>query len=303
MSQTLWLELAGAEVRYYDVGGIRTRTIEAGTGPALLMMHGSSGHAEAFARNIIPLAERFRVIAPDYLGSGMTEYPSTFPTMRDRVDHMIGILDAAGVETATVLGESFGGSHAISGALWYPDRVSGLIVVVGGGPFLVDTVAADEQKLARGMKGLIEGNARIVAEGPTMEGVRDRLAWLFYQPDKSLTDELIALRYYYYQRDNIRRANADVVAALRRGETISVPMGPEQLSTVTQPTLFIWTDHNPTIPTSQARKASEYIPNVQFVEMTDCGHWPQWEDPSTFNKVVTDFMLGLTAPTEKTAAV
>jgi 2-hydroxy-6-oxonona-2,4-dienedioate hydrolase len=293
MPKTLWLELAGAEVRFYDVGGIRTRTVEAGTGPALLLMHGSSGHAEAFARNIIPLSEHFRVIAPDYLGSGMTEYPSTFPTMRDRVDHMIGVLDAAGVERAAVLGESFGGSHAMSGALWYPDRVSSLIVVVGGGPYLVDTAVEDQDKLTRGMKSLIEGNARIVEQGPTIEGVRDRLAWLFYQPDESLTDELIALRYYYYQRDNIRRANADLVAASRRGESVSVPMTPDQLRAITQPTLFIWTDHNPTIPTAQARKASEYIPDVQFVEMKDCAHWPQWEDPAAFNKIVTDFLIGL----------
>ena len=295
MAQTLWLELSGAEVRYYDVEGIRTRAIEAGTGPALLMMHGSTGHAEAFARNIVPLSEHFHVIAPDYLGSGMTDYPSTTPTMRDRVDHMIGVLDAAGVDTAAVLGESFGASHALSGALWYPDRISAVIPVVGGGPFLVDTSQADSERLARGMKGLLEGNARIVEEGPTIEGVRDRLAWLFYEPDKSLTDELAALRYFYYQRDNIKRANADIVAGLRRGETISVPMTPENLAQIKQPTLFIWTDHNPTIPTAQARKASEYIPNVKFVEMANCGHWPQWEDPETFNSILTEFLLGLPA--------
>lgn len=303
MAQTLWLDLAGAEVRFYDVGGIRTRVIEAGSGPALLMMHGSSGHAEAFARNVVPLSEHFHVIAPDYLGSGMTDYPATTPTMRDRVDHMIGVLDATGVQAAAVLGESFGASHALSGALWYPDRVSSVIPVVGGGPFLVDTDEADADRLARGMKGLIEGNARIVEEGPTMEGVRDRLSWLFYESDKSLTDELVALRYLYYQRDNIRRANADMVAALRRGETISVPMTPESLSQISQPTLFVWSDHNPTIPTAQARKASEYVPDVQFVEMADCGHWPQWEDPPTFNRIVTEFLLGLQARRKDQAAV
>ena len=136
-----------------------------------------------------------------------------------------------------------------------------------------------------------------------MEGVRDRLAWLFHEPEKSLTDELAALRYRYYQRDNIRRANADLVAALRRGTRCPSPMTPETLSQITQPTLFIWTDHNPTIPTVQARKASEFIPDVQFVEMANCGHWPQWEDASTFNKIVTEFLLGLQARRKDEAAV
>lgn len=290
MTQTLWLEMAGAEVRYYDVRGVRTRTIEAGSGPALLLLHGSSGHAEAFARNIVPLSKRFRVIAADYLGSGMTEYPEATPTMRDRVDHMIGILDAVGVRQAAILGESFGASHALAGALWYPERVSSVIVVVGGGPFVVDTEKADEEKVASGMKGLLEGNARIVEEGPTLEGVRSRLAWLFYEPEKSVTDELAALRYFYYQRPAIKRANADIVESLRRGDPVSVPMTPDLLSQIKQPTLFVWTDHNPTIPTNQARKASEYVPDVEFVEMKNCGHWPQWEDPETFNAVVESYL-------------
>src|SRR5262249_3302604 len=54
---TFWTEALGAEVRYYDAGGIRTRVLEAGTGDPVVMIHGLSGHAETFIRNVVPLAE------------------------------------------------------------------------------------------------------------------------------------------------------------------------------------------------------------------------------------------------------
>jgi pimeloyl-ACP methyl ester carboxylesterase len=57
-TQSLWLGLLGAETRYYDAGGIRTRAIESGSGdPPLIMLHGVGGHAEAFARNVVPLGK------------------------------------------------------------------------------------------------------------------------------------------------------------------------------------------------------------------------------------------------------
>jgi len=52
---SLWLDLLGAEVRYYDAAGVRTRSIECGAGETVIMLHGIGGHAEAFARNVVRL--------------------------------------------------------------------------------------------------------------------------------------------------------------------------------------------------------------------------------------------------------
>src|SRR4051794_10178115 len=60
---TFWLGMLGGEVRYYDAGGVRTRCLEAGSGPALVLLHGTGGHAESWIRNVMPLAAHFRVYA------------------------------------------------------------------------------------------------------------------------------------------------------------------------------------------------------------------------------------------------
>jgi 2-hydroxy-6-oxonona-2,4-dienedioate hydrolase len=53
--------------------------------------------------------------------------------------------------------------------------------------------------------------------------------------------------------------------------------------------MFVWSDHNPT-PAAVAEAAFSYLANGPFVLMTDCGHWPQWEDAPTFNRHVMAFL-------------
>ena len=55
---SIWGELGDVdhEVRHVDVGGVRTRVLRAGSGPDLILLHGTGGHLEAYARNIAGLA-------------------------------------------------------------------------------------------------------------------------------------------------------------------------------------------------------------------------------------------------------
>lgn len=72
---TIWNDLADLAFKnyYVDANGIRTRVLEAGTGEPLILLHGTGGHIEAYARNIRGLSEHFRVICIDMLGHGYTE--------------------------------------------------------------------------------------------------------------------------------------------------------------------------------------------------------------------------------------
>lgn len=50
----MWGDMADVAVRqhYVEAAGIRTRVLEAGAGPSLVMVHGTGGHLEAYVRNI-----------------------------------------------------------------------------------------------------------------------------------------------------------------------------------------------------------------------------------------------------------
>lgn len=56
------------------------------------------------------------------------------------------------------------------------------------------------------------------------------------------------------------------------------------------PTLVLWTDRDPTAPVETGEKLSAAIPGSKFIVMEGCGHWPQFEDHETFNRIHIDFL-------------
>src|SRR5215210_513168 len=99
---SFWLQTLGGEVRYYDAAGVRTRCLEAGSGPPLVLLHGTGGHAESWIRNVLPLAAQFHVYAIDMVGHGFTDKPALGYTPRDYAAHVVAFLDAVGVAKAHV---------------------------------------------------------------------------------------------------------------------------------------------------------------------------------------------------------
>jgi 2-hydroxy-6-oxonona-2,4-dienedioate hydrolase len=128
---SIWLDLLGAEVRYYDAAGVRTRSLEAGSGETVIMLHGVGGHAEAFARNVVPLSRTFNARAIDYYGHGLTGFGDQDFSKDAYVKHLIDFMDAAGIERAHLIGESLGGWIAVWTAIHYPDRVGKIVYTVG----------------------------------------------------------------------------------------------------------------------------------------------------------------------------
>lgn len=106
-----------------DVEGIATNYHRLGSGPPVVLLHGSGPGVSAYAnwRLTMPaLAERFTVIAPDIVGFGFTDRPEAFPYGLDAWRaHLLGFVDALGLERFSLVGNSFGGGLAISLAAAY----------------------------------------------------------------------------------------------------------------------------------------------------------------------------------------
>lgn len=279
---SLWDELLGAEVRYYDAAGVRTRSIQAGTGMPVIMLHGIGGHAEAFARNVVPLGADFDARALDYYGHGLTG-TGTMPFGKDAfVKHLIDYMDAAGLERAHLIGESLGGWIAAWTAIDHPDRVGKVIYTVGA-HLKVPIDAETEKKTQFGLSEL-KRLTRQFKEHPSRENVYERLKWLFHKPDRDITDELVDLRWALYQL-SIGKAGSESVI----GES-EFDLTPENLARIPAPTLFLWTDHNPSQQVATAKVAMTYVKNAEWAMIEDAGHWPQWEHPELFNQIVRDYL-------------
>jgi 2-hydroxy-6-oxonona-2,4-dienedioate hydrolase/2-hydroxy-6-oxo-6-(2'-carboxyphenyl)-hexa-2,4-dienoate hydrolase len=287
---SLWVEALGASVRYYDASGVRTRAIEAGDGDALILLHGMGGHAETYIKNVVPLGKHYRTIAIDMLAHGMTAAPPNLAYLvPDYVEHFRALLDALGIEKAHFLGESMGGWFAFWFGLKYPERMRSFISATGSG------LGVDGLEVCN-LPGVIKMRelSKEIYANPTRELVAARLAWLFHEPEKFVSDELIDTRLHMWSRPEVRAVSGKVLQMLDHDVAKQWYIKDEQLKAFEPPLYFLWTRHNPSIPWQTAKRASE-ISGGAFDIMEDCGHWPPYENPALFNEKVLGFLDGLKA--------
>lgn len=80
----------------------------------------------------------------------------------------------------------------------------------------------------------------------------------------------------------------------RHGESVRVrfDLAVAEYGAITAPTLVVWTSDDPTADVGEGKRIASMIPGARFEVMSGCGHWPQYEDPKTFNRLHLDFLLG-----------
>jgi 2-hydroxy-6-oxonona-2,4-dienedioate hydrolase len=287
---TMWQDLATSEftLSFVDAGGVRTRVVTAGAGPALLLLHGTGGHLETYQKNITALSKRFRVIVPDMIGHGYTGRPDVKYTLDDYADHAFALLDSLGAGQAFVSGESLGGCVAAWMALRAPARVPALVLNTG-------ILEKPDQAGLRQLADLGQ-RTRQLMENLSLDTIRRRMEWLVLDP-ATMTDEMISVRYAIYSQPGMV---ADVqrilhaVLEMNRGVYAGTDyINRELLREISCPTLVLWSDHNPGKPLDRVKPAIELIPDVAVSVVRDAAHWPQFEQPAQVNRQMIDFLAGL----------
>jgi 2-hydroxy-6-oxonona-2,4-dienedioate hydrolase len=277
---TVWTELAGLEysIRWVHIGQWSTRVLETGAGTPLILMHGTGGHLEAYARNLRSLGSGYRVVAYDYPGHGWTTPAETDLEVDVYVEHLAGLMDALGIGQAHLSGESLGGWVAVKFAARYPERVGRLILNTPGG-----TMATPE------VMERIRSLSQAAADDPSEERIRARLEWLTADP-RSVTDELVAIRRGVYSRPGFAASMRHILCLqdpdVRRRNMVT----DDDLAAIAAPTLVIWTSDDPSGPAKAGLDMAQHIRAGEFQLIEDAGHWPQWEQRETFDRIVSEFL-------------
>ncbi|MBA4603407.1 alpha/beta fold hydrolase [Thermoactinomyces mirandus] len=278
---TIWTDLADVEFKLYylDANGIKTRVLEAGKGEPLILLHGTGGHIEAYARNVKGLSEKFRVICIDMVGHGYTDKPNREYGIDYYSDHLLWVIQALGLSKVCLSGESLGGWVAAWFAAYHPEYTQAMVLNTPG----------NVNNKPEVMKRLKDSTIKAVVEA-NYENVKTRLEWLMY--DKSqVTDELIKTRYDIYTRPEYQEAVYNIVCLQDIKVRERYSWDPSWCSKINVPTLLAWTDHDPTSTVEEGKQLKKMIPNSEFIVIKDAGHWPQWEKPEEFNYILTKFLL------------
>ena len=260
-----------------QAAGIATNVHVAGSGEPVLLLHGSGPGVTAWANwrlTIPPLAERFTVIAPDIVGFGFTERPPGFGyDLQSWTAHVVGLLDALGVESAHVVGNSFGGALALSLAAAHPARVRRLVLMGSVG-------TAGE---------ITPGLEAVWGYEPSVANMRALLDLFAY--DRTLVDDDLAnLRYQASIRPGIQEAFAALFPPPRQAALDALAQPDDALRALAHETLIVHGREDRVIPLASSLRLLELIPRSQLHVFGRCGHWTQIEHADRFTRLVADFL-------------
>lgn len=273
------------ELRYRVIHGYRRAYRMAGSGPALLLVHGISDHSGTWAHLLPSLASRYTVIAPDLLGHGGSDKPRADYAaaayacgLRD----LLGVLD---IDRVTVVGHSLGGGVAMQFAYQFPERCSRLVLVASGG---VDRGVHPLLRLASA-----PGAGLTLPLLTRMPGVPALLQMLDFGPDSEYARErYVALRDRAARTAFLRtlRSVVDV-----RGQVVT--MLDRCYLTRGIPTLLVWGAADRIVPVEHAHKAHEAMPGSRLEIFEGAGHFPHQNDPERFVGLLDEF-IAATPPAE-----
>ncbi|HLT99629.1 MAG TPA: alpha/beta hydrolase [Burkholderiaceae bacterium] len=271
-------------VGFVDVGGINTRYLHAGSGPALVLLHGVGMSADIWFKNIPYLARSHRVIALDMLNHGFTDlapYEGVAPQQKI-TEHILASLDALGIDKFSVAGSSFGGQVAALVYFAAPQRVENLIIIGSGTSFNPEAEFA--ASLARVLQTALQA-----FDDPTWESCRKRMESVVYTPS-SVPDELLLSQLTSYARSGMADAYKATLAGMMDLDLVRPFRLLERLDQLRARTLIVWGRQDIRGAVERALAASEVIPDCTIEVFEECGHFPHLEHPRRFNQVVSDFL-------------
>jgi pimeloyl-ACP methyl ester carboxylesterase len=273
------------EPRELELYGHRVSYRTAGSGPALLLLHGIANSSETWERVAPLLSERFTLIAPDLMGHGQSETPRGDYSLGAHASAARDIATALGHERMTILGHSLGGGIAMQFAYQFPERVERMVLVSSGG-------------LGREVHWLLRAaslpaadyvlpaltSRRLLGLGRDLGGLLGRVG---LRPGGDL--EVLGRGFESLDNKGSRQAFLHTVRAVIEPGGQRVSAQSRLAVAATLPTLIVWGERDSIIPLEHGAAAHAAMPSSRFEVFDRAGHMPHDDDPYRFAKVLIDF--------------
>ncbi|MCW5801586.1 MAG: alpha/beta fold hydrolase [Deltaproteobacteria bacterium] len=272
---------APADATFVEVDGVHVRYREAGSGPAVVLVHGYGASSDSWAPVIPAIAASHRVIAVDLKGFGWTSRPEGDYSPAAQAALVWGVLDKLGVKDVAIVGHSWGSSVALSMAVAHPDRVRRVA--------LYAAYVYDDQ---------VPGFFRW-AEAP---GLGELLFGAFYA---ERIEDRAALAYFderWVTQARVERVEADLArpgttaAALAVARKHHFGKLHEALRGFARPVLLLWGEEDQVTPVRFGHRLAEELADAELKTYPRCGHIPMVEARHRSNRDLAAFLAKDLAP-------
>jgi pimeloyl-ACP methyl ester carboxylesterase len=255
----LSVSVEGAEVAYAQQGRLAL--------PPLVLLHGWGASHKFWKYCFSAFSPRWRVIAPDLTGFGLSEKPDRDYRVEALADWLGKFLAALKLDRVALVGHSMGGTISLIYAMAHPEKIRKLAVV---NP-LVDGATAFNSRTKLCMLPVVR---RLLFLGSRIKPIRRWVTKDFSyvaRYDDELSEDLIRGTF---------QSTFDTLISTR--DTDLRP----KLSTLAVETLVIGTDRDQLVAPDQAN----LVPAHRRELIADCGHIPMIERPEEFNRILNEFL-------------
>jgi len=279
-----------ARSRFVAVDGPveRLHYLDAGQGDPVVLLHGA-GTPVADWVPLLGALDGYRLVAFERPGHGLSDpFDHRGTAFREFSDQLVAaFLDALDLESAALVGNSFGGYHALAYSARHPERVDRLAVV--GAPAGIERSMPLPTKLF-GVRGLNRPWYRL-----TLPGDVDQ-ARQFYRRINVADDEALPDVFFECYRASTsipgRRetllSQFEGIVGLRGGAPEFLIR--DELGSIDVSTRFLWGEDDYFYPPSVGRAAASELPDAEFAAIDDAGHMPWLEPDSAVDESLAEFL-------------
>lgn len=269
-----------------DQGVIRYHEAGEGNSEVLLLLHGSGPGVNGWRNyrgNIGFFAQTHHVYIVEFPGFGVSDPVDGHPVLTAGAS-VIRFMDALGIDSAAVIGNSMGGVVGINLAIKQPDRISKLVTIGGVGPNVFSpspseglrllqefTDAPDRDKLVRWLNSMVYDRSLVTQE------LLDERWEAAIDPEAAKTAAMMYSSAAFEMQQKFL-ASADIAPYWAMMHKVSCP------------TLLTWGRDDRVSPPDMAMVPMRLIPQAELHVFPNCGHWVMIEAKEAFESAVAAFL-------------
>ena len=271
-----WMSLPAGRMHYVDEG----------RGPAtIVLVHGTPTWSYEWRHVITALASRYRIIAPDHLGFGLSDRPANGAfTPEWHAANFAAFMDQLAPGPVTLVVHDYGGPIALGVALQRPEMVERVVIVNSWmWSFEDDREMKARGSIAGGMIGRFLyrwANFSLRVLMPGAYGDRARLT--------------PAIHRVYLDRFQDRWSRGAVLwplaRALNGSSAFFQDLWQRRQRLADRPILIVWGMKDTAFRPHQAERWSSAFPHARVVRLDGAGHWPHEEDPAAVSAAIESFV-------------
>src|SRR5262245_19881616 len=270
---------SSGKTRKVSVNGLTFAYVDQGSGPPIVLVHGSMSDYREWSKQTAAFAKHYRVIAYSrrYHWPNLAAGKDVDASVERQADDLAAIIRALGIAPAHVVGHSFGGAVALNLALRYPELVQTLVLA---------------EPAVTGVLGQMPDNDAVLKES---QAIRAEMKEAFASGD---AERIVRTYASHVAPGDFEKASPEVrqmlianVSAFQLDFTSSrSPFTCDDARRVSVPVLILFGDRSQLGLQRIAEAAARCINAAGLVKLPQATHWMQYDQPQTFNNAVLTFL-------------